>query len=355
MISVSLKKNNNYFKLSSYRKNYEKYTNGPKADSYIDLDFAYLIELARIDVEVRHTLLKMCLDIEHFLKVALITGVEANLGGPSGEDGYKIVSDYIRYVDSENYRKHPEQTPKQPSTIRKKLRADRNNPYCGDLLKKYADDMPIWAFVELISFGDLKDLVQYYSNSTGWVPPVDLKSLDRVRQIRNAAAHNNCIINDLKASSSSSEPPRFITDFVSHAGIKKDTRKKRLSNKRIEQIVHLFYIYDRVVTSTNTREIRLSFTKFSLTPADQSRIILFTKKNLGFVKATASAVALVFCADQRDLDPPSSLPLHFPCRRKFLLIYCRGVMPTASRKVRIKWLTEENARNSAISASVRSE
>lgn len=67
-----LGRNNNYFKLSSYRKNYTKFPAGPRKGQYRDLDFAYLIELARIDVEVRHILLKMCLDIEHFLKVSLI-------------------------------------------------------------------------------------------------------------------------------------------------------------------------------------------------------------------------------------------------------------------------------------------
>lgn len=73
-----LGKNNNYFKLTSYRKNYNKYTDGINKGKYEHLDFAYLIELARIDVEVRHILFKMCLDIEHFLKVSLIKAVEDN-------------------------------------------------------------------------------------------------------------------------------------------------------------------------------------------------------------------------------------------------------------------------------------
>ena len=43
-----LARNNNYFKLASYRKNYPKFTDGPKQGQYENLDFAYLIELARI-------------------------------------------------------------------------------------------------------------------------------------------------------------------------------------------------------------------------------------------------------------------------------------------------------------------
>ena len=250
--------NNNYFKLSSYRKNYDKHLEGANAGKYIDLDFAYLIELARIDVEVRHILLKMCLDIEHFLKVSLISAVEANLGGETGEDGYKVVTDYILDTGNLSFKNRSSNIAKRAPAISRKIRQNDNNPYCGGLLEKYSDDMPIWAFVELISFGDLKDLIRYYSDTTGWVPPVDMKSLDRVRQIRNAAAHNNCIINDLRASKDAIKTPAFITDFVKTAGIKKDARQKRLSNSRINQIVHLLYVYDQVVTSANTRATRLS-------------------------------------------------------------------------------------------------
>ena len=253
-----LGKNNNYFKLCSYRKNYDKYIGGANADKYIDLDFAYLIELARIDVEVRHILLKMCLDIEHFLKVALITEVEANLGGASGEDGYQIVTNYVMDIRNASFSERCARIGKRASAINKKITQNKNNPYCGGLLDKYSDDMPIWAFIELISFGDLKDLIQYYSEVTGWIPPVDLKSLDRVRQIRNAAAHNNCIINDLRASKDSINTPPFITNFVMAAGVKKDARTKRLSNSRVNQLVHLLYVYNKVVTSANTRANRLS-------------------------------------------------------------------------------------------------
>lgn len=36
------RKNNNYFKLRAYRKNFEKYVGGAKNGQYINLDFAML-------------------------------------------------------------------------------------------------------------------------------------------------------------------------------------------------------------------------------------------------------------------------------------------------------------------------
>lgn len=116
-----LSKNNNYFKLSSFRKNYDKYTDGVNKGKYINLDFAYLIELARIDVEVRHILLKMCLDIEHFIKVSLITAVEANLGGPYGEDGYKIVTDFILDAGTNSFKDRSNNMAKRVPAISRKI------------------------------------------------------------------------------------------------------------------------------------------------------------------------------------------------------------------------------------------
>lgn len=252
-----LDKNNNYFKLTSYRKNYPKITDGEREGQYDNLDFAHLIELARLDVEVRHILLKMCLDIEHFLKVRLIKAVESNLD-PDGEDGYKIVIDFLTDASGADFGERAEKISKRSKAASQKLRMNRKNPYCEGLIQKYQNEMPIWAFVEMISFGDLEDLVSFYSESTGWQLPVDKQSLDRVRQIRNAAAHNNCIINDLRPGEKPSKTPPFITQFVSGAGVGENMREKKLSNKRINQIVHLLYVYDKVVASENTRKIRMT-------------------------------------------------------------------------------------------------
>lgn len=252
-----LSQNNNYFKLSSYRKNYPKITNGPRKGQYNNLDFAHLVELARIDVEIRHLLIKMCLDIEHFLKVSLIKAVENNMKAGTGEDGYKIVTDFLIDSYTENFAERAANISRRSGTVSKKVRQNQKNPYCEGLINKYQNEMPIWAFVEVISFGDLEDLITFYADATGWALPIDRKSLDRVRQIRNAAAHNNCIINDLNACSEKVKTPGFITQFVSSAGIGQNTRAKKLSNRRINQLVHLLYVYDRVVTSKNTRTIRM--------------------------------------------------------------------------------------------------
>lgn len=251
---------NNYFKLTSYRKNYSKRTSGTKAGQYINLEFAYLRELARIDTEIRHILLDMTLDIEHFLKVALIKAVE-DRKGIDGEDGYKVVSDFLMDEGNESLSERASNVSHRTGSFSRKVSQNRNNPYCGGLAARYNQEMPVWAFVELISFGDLKELVQYYASRTNWTVPVDLQSLDRVRQIRNACAHGNGIINDLRPdhkSNGKSDAPLYITQYVYNAGISQTTAHKKLSNPRVSQIVHLLYVYDQMVTSEHTRNMRMS-------------------------------------------------------------------------------------------------
>ena len=253
-----LHKNNNYFKLTSYRKNYTKYTTGAHLGMYEHLDFAYLVELARIDVLLRQVILAMCLDIEHFLKVQLISAIEQ----ASNEDGYSIIQEYIFDTNNPSFVGRADNVSYRAHTIYSKLEKNKNNPYCGDLIAKYNDEMPVWAFIEIISFGDLLRFVEYVSNKLGWTLPVDLKTLDRVRQIRNAAAHNNCIINDLtpRFKTGSKNPdckePVHITQFVRSTGVNKATMQKKLSNRRFSQLVHLLYAYNIIVTSTNSRQQR---------------------------------------------------------------------------------------------------
>lgn len=64
-----LRYNNYYFKLKSYAKNYPI---NPKNGKYVNLEFAYLVELSKLDMYLRKIILGMCLDVEHILKTRML-------------------------------------------------------------------------------------------------------------------------------------------------------------------------------------------------------------------------------------------------------------------------------------------
>ena len=241
-----LEENNNYFKLASYRKNYQKYEAGEKLGKYINLDFKMLIDLSIIDMRLRKTMLNMVLDLEHYSKIRMLTKVEA-----ATKDGYTLVEEYIQDLKDKDEFKYLE------NELNKNIRGT----YCGDLVAKYKDEYPVWAFIEIIPFGRFVKFYMFVADRLNDKDMIDeAYLLKNVRELRNACAHNNCILNDLRAEISNYKTNYKILNELSKIGISKYSRNKRMSNSRIQQIVTLLYLNKNIITSEGV----LDFQKKSL-------------------------------------------------------------------------------------------
>ena len=222
--------NNYYMKLASYRANYQKHQEGKNVGRYINLDFAYLKELSTIDMHLRYQLFEMCLDIEHALKVRLIEKITNN----PAEDGYEAVRKFL--AQDKDFR------------ILKEINSRKSGEYCKELIEKYYPCFPAWVFVELISFGSLLYFISFYEKLYGETI-INNSLMNTIRDLRNACAHSNCLLNHLSQEiDSTKQANSAITQFVKGMnGICATARRNNLRGLFAYNMVTLLYVYDSIM------------------------------------------------------------------------------------------------------------
>ena len=230
-----LGQHNNYFKLTAYRKNYDKHPAGENKDKYINLEFAYLVDIAVIDMQLRYRIVHMALDLEHHTKLQLLRKMD-----DYNEDGYQVVQDYIDSLDE-----------KQRKIFDSEINRNKGNIYCGDIIAKYEGAFPVWAFIEIVPFGRL---VAFYGFCADRFSDKSMKDtfyrLLTCKEIRNASAHSNCILNNLKAKTAAHSTNAAVTlELMKIKGMNTNFRKNRMSNARIQQVVTLLYTHKDMVES----------------------------------------------------------------------------------------------------------
>ena len=244
-----LRDNNNYYNITSYKNNFEKYmVDGIFVNKYIDLDFAYLKDLSIIDYRVRLLFFKMIIDIEHYLKIRILNLIE-NI---DEEDGYRIVNMFLE--KDFNDEKFPK---KVHNSIFKKVGSE----YYQKIFSKYdvdkdkkLENIPIWEFLEIITFGELVNFYDFFSKE------YHLKKENRnifilreVVKLRNAVAHNSCVLCDLDKKDNEYAPDFKIIDYLNLCKIGRETRNNKLSNSRIKQMTYTLYMFNEIVTSDGVK------------------------------------------------------------------------------------------------------
>jgi abortive infection bacteriophage resistance protein len=230
---IFLSHHNYYFRIKAFAKNFEKYKSGLDKGKYVNLEFAYLQELSIIDMYFRKLILDITLDIEHALKTRLLFDFSN-----SRQDGYLIIEKFLK-----NNKKV------ESDLTRKK----RFNSAVRDLIEKYDGQFALWNIVEVLNFADFLQLFDlFYKMESN---PIELsKALWSVRILRNAAAHNNCLLNTLripyKYKHHDFNPNRTVVRLVSNnPRIERTLRVNKLKNPVIYDLTATLIIFNYFVES----------------------------------------------------------------------------------------------------------
>ena len=235
-----LAENNNYFRIRSYRTNFEKVTEGARKGQYANLDFKMLVDLSIVDMLLRNELLPMSLDIEHFSKVRLLRAIETR-----NEDGYDIVADFLNSQDRQN------RDGSVSNTTKREIERGRRSAYTANLLNKYPEhDYPAWVFMEVVAFGTF---LSFYKFSSERFRSKTLRDefylLQSVKSIRNACAHNNCILNNMTNGTSMFNAQPAVTQALGDIGVSLSQRRSKMRIDIFQQIATTFFMHQKLSSS----------------------------------------------------------------------------------------------------------
>lgn len=176
--AINVLRNHNYFfKLGSFRKNYEK----NDKDKRYNIEFAFLSDLATLDMRIRYIFLHMCLDIEHSIKCRILDDITYH----TKENGYDIMLDFFKteYGDKDRIFSNVMFEKDGKKSFKKGF-------------EKYYNDPPVWVCLELMSYGSLSAFVEFYYNRSG--KKEEFKKANQfirlVKNIRNKCAHSEPLI-----------------------------------------------------------------------------------------------------------------------------------------------------------------
>lgn len=241
---------NNYLRCASYRALFDRKPpagEGGGPGDYANLDFGQLQDLSSIDRQLREAFLQICIDVEHFAKIHVL-----NRAYGEGEDGYAVVADYVAGLN------HRERSRLSGSLAARAREGETHDEYTGDLIAHHLDDLPLWVFLKVVEFGFFVDFYRFCAERWGDAAMAqEHYVLKSVKALRNATAHNSCIVNGFTPRAEKAEFPvnALLADSMTALGIKNSkTRRAKMGNLRIAQMGSALWALRRFCTSAHTLE-----------------------------------------------------------------------------------------------------
>jgi len=223
---------NYFFKIKSYAKLFEKFNNVEDSKKYKDLQFEILVELSKLDCYLRRNLFSMTLAIEHALKIELLNSIARD----PLEDGYIIMKNFFNKY------------PNKKKSLKNIIKQDN---YSSEIIKRHYKNFAIWNYVEVIDFGTFELLYgYYYKNKPIYNKSEIINYLWNIRKVRNACAHNNCLLVSLNRTSKNNKHYSYIINEIDFS----QAEKKILKSFLFKDLIIVFIVFFEVVKSSESKK-----------------------------------------------------------------------------------------------------
>ncbi|MDN4468886.1 Abi family protein [Gordonibacter sp. RACS_AR68] len=239
---AALTERDSFLHIASYRKLFQKHQDGEKEGQYVRLDFADLLNLDALDARLRSAFQSVAYDIERVAKARLIERISLD----DSEDGYAIVAEFMA-SQQKRYRNSIE------SNLKVRMVEDA---YTGALIARYAADMPVWVFLEVVSFGAL--LAFYLFCAERWNDEEmrqEHYAMKGVKAVRNCCSHGACVVNGFDSEHDADTRASSIAyEWLDSKGLERSgARKAKLRNRRIQQLLETLVMFERMGCASSSR------------------------------------------------------------------------------------------------------
>lgn len=203
------------------------------------LDFADLLALDALDDELRKAFLAVSQDVERLAKTSMVTRASRL----DDEDGYGIVADFMR-AQQRRYRSYIERD------LSSRMSAGIvGDVYTGRIIGHYRDAMPVWAFLEVVTFGTALAFCLFCSerwderrHAGGALHPQGREGREELLFPRR------CIVNGMDGSNECDYAlSSLVYDWLAEKGVgNSKTRRAKLRNRRMQQLLETLVMFDRL-------------------------------------------------------------------------------------------------------------
>ena len=118
---------------------------------------------------------------------------------------------------------------------------------------KRLENIPIWEFLEIVTFGELINFFEFFTTQYNLDDKKYVFILRDINKLRNAVAHNSCVLSELDKKDNIHRPDVLIINYLKKCGIGKENRDNKLKNSRIRQITYTLYLFNIIVSSDDVK------------------------------------------------------------------------------------------------------